>query len=152
MKPSAMSVHMETSLIINIEGLNHRLTLEKARDLHEKLGQFISANAQSKETQKIKACVVEHFGLNAGTFSGRCRRETYAWPRMIAMFLSWEMRVSRITLTELGREFGRNHTTVMYNIRRIKELIEMYPEKRKDVEAIRAKLNGHVARKEQDKP
>lgn len=140
-----MSVKMETKLVVKIAGCTHKLTMEKANELYERIGAFIRGNAHcedAKLVRNIQACVVKHFGLNAHTFAGRYRHQTYAWPKMIAMFLARDL-TTRMSLSDIGNEFGRDHGTILYAIRQTANRIENEPAKRADVEAIRAKLNGN---------
>lgn len=139
-----MSVTMQSVLIVKIAGKSHRLTMEKARDLHSSLCKFLSGTVQTggaKRVREIQRCTIEHFGLTGEMFVSRARHECYAWPRFIAMSLAREM-VPELTLTEIGNEFGREHSLIRYAVKEVANRLTAYPEKRKDVDAIRAKLNG----------
>jgi chromosomal replication initiator protein len=147
--PSPMSVKMETMLVIRIAGTKHRLTLEKARDLHAMLSKYLAGNAQTEEAEKVKlvqACVIKHFGLNRQTFMSRAQDQTYSWPRQIAMYLARELAPT-LNLTEIGNEFCREHTTVSYGLKEVDARMSTNPKAKLEVEAIRAKLvnNGHTA-------
>lgn len=145
--PSPMSVKMETMLVVRVAGHTHRLTLEKARDLHTMLSKYLAGSAQTAEAEKIRrvqACVIEHFGLNRQTFMSRAQDQTYSWPRQIAMYLAREFAPT-LNLTEIGNEFCREHTTISYGLKEVNARMSTIPKAKQEVETIRAKLmtNGH---------
>jgi len=67
------------------------------------------------------------------------RAQAVVRPRHVAMYLAKQL-TSR-SLPEIGRKFGkRDHTTVMYAIRRIEELRPKDPALDEDVEQLRRSL------------
>ncbi len=139
----AMSVRMETVLVIKIAGHTHRLTLEKARDLNAMLSKYLSGNAQSEEARKVKSIqehVVKHFGLHPDTFASTARDDGYSWPRHIAMFLSREM-VPAITTTELANCFCRERSTIQYALKSVANRMAESAKHKNEVEAMRREIS-----------
>ena len=73
----------------------------------------------------IKKCVAKHFKTDISDFNSKRKTHSIAWPRQIAMFLSTEL--TDMSLPEIGREFERDHSTVVHAREKIKEEIEKDP-------------------------
>ncbi|MDR0291457.1 MAG: chromosomal replication initiator protein DnaA [Elusimicrobium sp.] len=73
----------------------------------------------------IKKCVAKHFKIDISDFNSKRKTHSIAWPRQIAMFLSTEL--TDMSLPEIGREFERDHSTVVHAREKIKEEIEKDP-------------------------
>jgi chromosomal replication initiator protein len=72
---------------------------------------------------------------------GPKRLRIYARPRQVAMYLCKQM-TSR-SLPEIGRHFGRrDHTTVMYGVKRIEELKVQDGQIAEDLELLRRTLES----------
>lgn len=76
-------------------------------------------------THTIKKCVAKHFKIDISDFNSKRKTHSIAWPRQIAMFLSTEL--TDMSLPEIGREFERDHSTVVHAREKIKEEIEKDP-------------------------
>jgi chromosomal replication initiator protein len=83
---------------------------------------------------KIIAASARHFGVATTEILGASRFQTIAMARHVAMYLSRETRAS---FPEIGRAFGRDHTTVMNACRKVAGFLELNATTRADVEAIR---------------
>ena len=71
--------------------------------------------------ERIQKTVCEEFGLTLNDMVSKRRAQIVARPRQIAMSLCKSL--TRKSLPEIGRKFGgRDHTTVIHAIKRIKEL------------------------------
>lgn len=66
--------------------------------------------------REIIADVSERHGLTTEEILGPSRARRCAWPRHEAWALIWEQ--GRLSTTEIGRRFNRDHTTVLIGIRR----------------------------------
>ena len=63
--------------------------------------------------------VAEHFGLTPNDLKGKKRTQNIVFSRQLAMYIGREM--TDYSTTELGQDFGgRDHTTVMHSIDKIK--------------------------------
>ncbi|MDE0391514.1 MAG: chromosomal replication initiator protein DnaA [Rhodospirillales bacterium] len=71
--------------------------------------------------EEIQRRVAAHYNIKPAELSSSRRAQAVVRPRHVAMYLAKQL-TSR-SLPEIGRKFGkRDHTTVMYAIRRIEEL------------------------------
>ena len=58
-------------------------------------------------------------------FNSKRKTQSVAWPRQIAMFLTTEM--TDLSLPEIGREFNRDHSTVVHARDLVHEKINQDP-------------------------
>lgn len=77
----------------------------------------------------ILRVVAAQSGLTLDEMRGPSRQRRYAYPRILAYHLSRTM--TDASLTKIGREMRRDHTSVLYGVRR-------YPEKRQKSERLAA--------------
>ena len=73
----------------------------------------------------IKKIVGKHFNVKIEDFSSKKKNQTIAWPRQIAMYLTNTM--TDLSLPEIGREFNRDHSTVVHARDLVKEKINTDP-------------------------
>ncbi len=89
----------------------------------------------------IHRAVIDHFKISKAELLSTRRHRSIARPRQIAMFLAKEMTTR--SLPEIGRRFGgKDHTTVLYAVRRIKTLMKDDSELMRVVEILRRSLGG----------
>lgn len=62
----------------------------------------------------IQNAVCQYYGIPINRMLCHRRSRVWARPRQVAMYLAWEM--TDCTLTQIGRAFNRDHTTVMHAI------------------------------------
>lgn len=65
------------------------------------------------------------FGIAHADLMGRGRARHFARPRQIAMWLC--RRCTPCSFPELGRVFGRDHTTVMHGVEQVERLMAAEP-------------------------
>lgn len=73
----------------------------------------------------IKKIVGKHFKIDITDFTSKRKTQSVAWPRQIAMFLCTEL--TDMSLPEIGREFNRDHSTVVHARDLVKEKIKTDP-------------------------
>ena len=73
----------------------------------------------------IKKIVGKHFNIKMEDFNSKRKTQSIAWPRQIAMFLTNEL--TDLSLPEIGREFNRDHSTVVHARDLVKETIGKDP-------------------------
>ncbi len=73
----------------------------------------------------IKKVVGKHFKLNLEDFESKRKTQSVAWPRQIAMFLCTEL--TDMSQPEIGREFKRDHSTVVHARDLVKEKVKNDP-------------------------
>ena len=89
--------------------------------------------------EEIQRRVAAHYNIKPAEMSSNRRAQAVVRPRHVAMYLAKQL-TSR-SLPEIGRKFGkRDHTTVMYAIRRIEELRPKDAALDEDVELLRQSL------------
>jgi chromosomal replication initiator protein len=84
----------------------------------------------------VQDIVAERFGLTRGQLLGRRRLPHIVRGRHIAMLLCLEM-LPGASLPQVGRWFGRDHTTVLHARDAMCRKIAVYPEFAEQVEELR---------------
>ena len=69
----------------------------------------------------VKAVVAEKFNIEIKDLNSKKKTETITGPRQIAMYLSCELTF--LPLQEIGRNFDRDHSTVVYARNKIRKMI-----------------------------
>ncbi|CAM4065800.1 chromosomal replication initiator protein DnaA [Palleronia rufa] len=88
---------------------------------------------------EIQRAVADHFAIRFADLVGPKRNRVYARPRQVAMYLAKEMTDK--SLPEIARKFGgRDHTTIMYGIRKIGEMAADDAALLEDIEILRKAL------------
>lgn len=89
----------------------------------------------------IKELVCAAFNVPAIEMVSQRRARAVARPRQVAMLLAYELTPR--SLPQIGRHFGgRDHTTVMYAIKRVKELAVSDPDFGERVARLREELSA----------
>ncbi len=86
---------------------------------------LVSTQDKSVNVNVIKKIVGKHFNIKMEDFNSKRKTQSVAWPRQIAMFLTTEL--TDLSLPEIGREFNRDHSTVVHARDVVKEKIETDP-------------------------
>ncbi|WP_298677036.1 chromosomal replication initiator protein DnaA [uncultured Lentibacter sp.] len=114
------------------------ITLELAQDC---LADVLRDSERKISVEEIQRKVSEHYSIRLSDMIGPKRVRTYARPRQIAMFLCKQL-TSR-SLPEIGRCFGgRDHTTIMYGVRKIDDLRMHDGQLAEDIEILRRMLEA----------
>jgi chromosomal replication initiator protein len=93
------------------------ITAELVREtLHD-----LSGDPRAVTVADIQAVVAEAFGVSVAEIRSARRSQQYVRPRQIAMYLARELTDS--SLPRIGDGFCRDHTTVLYAVRRVTERI-----------------------------
>lgn len=85
-------------------------TIPIARELLGDL--LVSEQDKAVSVNSIKKIVGKHCSIRMEDFNSKRKTQSVAWPRQIAMFLTTEM--TDLSLPEIGREFNRDHSTVVH--------------------------------------
>ncbi len=87
------------------------------------LHDLVRSNSRVLEIPQIQKKVAEYYNIKLSDMRGTRRVQSIARPRQIAMYLSKQL--TDFSLPEIGRNFGgKDHTTVMYAVRKIEELLQ----------------------------
>lgn len=97
------------------------------------------------EPKEIVNHVAEFYKVPTERLIGRDRSRAIAFPRQVAMYLL--RREADISLPQIGKELGgRDHTTVIYAIDKINEMLDNGDERlRKELVQIRQRLHSPIA-------
>lgn len=87
----------------------------------------------------IATAVARAYDLRLGDLLPRDKHRSLAWPRQVAMTLTYELtgHSSRSVAQLFGRE---DHGTVLHACRRVHNLMDVEPKTRLEVEQIKARL------------
>ena len=86
---------------------------------------LITGKDASVNVNSIKKIVGKHFNIKMEDFNSKRKTQSVAWPRQIAMFLTTDL--TDLSLPEIGREFNRDHSTVVHARDTVKEKINTDP-------------------------
>ncbi len=117
---------------------NKPITLQLA---HESLRHLIKARPAPTRiaTQDILDRVCEHYNVRLSDLLSQRRTKNLAFPRHVAMYLAKEL--TQLTLSEIGSFFGgRDHSTVLHAINKIKGLRLKEPDLRSEIERFEIQL------------
>ena len=119
-------------IVAHVALLGGAITLQMTEAvLHEALG----ATKQRITIADIQRRVAAHYDIKPLEMSSERRAKEVVRPRHVAMYLAKQLTTH--SLPEIGRKFGkRDHTTVMYAIRRIEELWPKDPALKDDLDTL----------------
>lgn len=130
-------------VMIRINDINHRLTIQEARTLYMMIGVIIGKKHSTQIIETTKQLVAAHFDLiNPHILKSKNRSEDIAYPRQLAYAIISDFNLSS---GEIGRAFNRDHGTVLYGVKKIrtspdKKVQQDYALLRKEVNDL---LKGH---------
>ena len=106
----------------SIHGVNATIPIAK-----EVLADIINMEQDkySVNINQIKKTVCKHFKVSVEDLNSKRKNNSIAWPRQVAMYLATEL--TSLSLPEIGREFNRDHATVIHAREKVKEEIEQNP-------------------------
>lgn len=86
----------------------------------EQLGPILAGQRTGLTLERIVAAVAAYFDLRPAQVLGKGRQRQLSRARQLAMYLG--RTHLNLSLPELGRAFGRDHTTVLSSVRKIESL------------------------------
>jgi len=91
--------------------------------------------------QKIVKIVANHYNLDATAVLGKSRKKELALARSVAMYLSYD--ITKLPQSSIGNEFsGRDHSTVIYSLEKIRSEMESDPEFKKTIQHLKDRITG----------
>jgi chromosomal replication initiator protein len=118
--------------------IGQEITLDMAQDC---LSDLLRSSDRRVTVEEIQRKVSEHFNIRLSDMLGPKRARNIARPRQIAMYLAKEL-TSR-SLPEIGRRFGgRDHTTILYGVRKVEEMRATDSQLAEDVDLLRRLLQS----------
>lgn len=102
---------------------NHILTGEDVsfENAKEVLNDIIISSEQKCNVEKIQKIVANHFSIKISDLSSKSRIKDIIIPRQIAIYLSKKLTSKNIS--EIGLKFNKNHSTIIYNIKKSEEAL-----------------------------
>jgi chromosomal replication initiator protein len=98
----------------------------------ETLKPTVNVHNRQITINNIQKQVARYYNIRLSDLLSKRRTRSLARPRQVAMYLSKELTDK--SLPEIGDEFaGRDHTTVLYAHKKVKELMDELPEMEEDV-------------------
>jgi len=114
------------------------INLDLAREI---LLPLIGNAGREISPDNIQKVVADHFGVKVSELRSDRKHKVIAMPRQVAMFLMREM--TRCSYPDIGQRFGgRDHTTVMYAVKKIEKNLSDDVSLRSTVDALRKKIEG----------
>ncbi len=137
-----------TSNIRQIEGVVHRLTAY--RDMLDDTININSVKRAIKDVTQLGVFVPtpetiisetgRYYGIDEEALQGRQRSKNTAIARHVSMYLI--RNLTSMSLEDIGQIFEKNHSTVLYSIRKVEDLIKTDPEMAAAVRDITSNLNA----------
>ncbi len=123
-------------LIANKVFGGEEISLEGAKSI---VGEYVNLSKNGAiSTAKIQKVVAEHFGIKTSSLSDANRQKNIAKARQIAMYLA--KTLTSDSLPKIGREFAKNHATVIYAVKSVQEMIEKDASFSKEIKVLEEKL------------
>lgn len=113
------------------------ITLDLANEALK--GYFVKTIVSKNKVEQVQQLVANHYNITVEDLKSKRRMASIAFPRQIAMY------ICRTNLQEsfpkIGIEFGgKDHTTVMHSVDKIKKQMQKQPELKDEIEKIIQKI------------
>ena len=117
--------------------------MEGAGEITERIIDKALGNAREERPSihpdDVLRTVCDYYNVKPTQLRGTRRDALFVKPRQICMYLLKEDL--KITLVEIGNLLGgRDHTTIMHGVEKIRELKELNPQLQQEVNAIKSML------------
>ena len=115
---------------------NSEITLALAE---RAIGDLERSNDKIITVDYIQYAVANYYNLDQKDFKAQRKTSDIAFPRQIAMYLSKQL--TGLSLKEIGKEFGgKDHSTVIYAIKKVEEEIKLNPNTKTIVDNIKKSI------------
>jgi chromosomal replication initiator protein len=111
-----------TKIVAYSDLVRREITLDVVK---EQLSYLNKTKPENVSIDRIIKAVAEAFNISSSDIRGRKRTKNIAWPRQIAMYIINHM--CEYSMNEIGNEFGKDHTTVIYAIQKVEDSIKSNP-------------------------
>lgn len=89
----------------------------------------------------IQRVVADYFNISTNDLTGKKRNKNITLARQVAQYLSREM--TECSTTEIGEEFGRDHSTVMHSCEKIENMIHFDSSLDEVLKILKKKIKEH---------
>lgn len=124
-----------TKIVAYSDLIRREVTLDVAK---EQLSYLTATKQDNVSIDRIIKAVAEYFNISSSDIRGRKRTKNIAWPRQIAMYII--NHLGEYSMNEIGNEFGKDHTTVIYAIQKVEDSIKSNPTLEPVIQKIEASL------------
>ncbi len=104
------------------------------------LGDLINHQNKIIDIIDIQKTVCHYFGISVSSLVSKKRTKDLVYPRQLAMYLSKEL--TNLSLTEIGINFKRDHTTIIHAYQKTKTLLQSNQTTQEDYKNLKIKLNS----------
>ncbi len=102
-------------------------------------GYFVNTVISKNKIEQVQQIVAKNYNINVDDLKSKRRIATVAFPRQVAMYIC--RTYLEESLPKIGNEFGgKDHTTVMHSVDKIKKQISIQPDLQNEIDKIIAKL------------
>lgn len=108
-----------------------RVTIEAVKDI---LRSQLSRGGEPVDPEQLMKACAEAFRVSVSEVKGASRAQQIARARQSAMYLT--RRILNMSYPEIGRRFGRDHSTVMTAVKRVPELMAKDTDFRRLIETL----------------
>ena len=127
-----------TRLLAHADLIKREITIEQAQDI---LSDLLRQSEKKLTIDEIMKKTCEHYNLRMSDMTSARRSRSVARPRQMAMYLA--KKLTPRSYPEIGRMFGgKDHTTVLYAVRKIEELMAADPQLAEDAQLLQRKLES----------
>jgi len=131
------------TLIAYTELMGKPITPEIAQERLKSV--FFAPRQANLSIENITRVVADYFSLTPNDLKGKKKTQNIVFPRQLAMYIGREM--TDYSTTELGQEFGgRDHTTVMHSIDKIKDKLLTDPSLESTIDIIKQNIKEFSAK------
>jgi chromosomal replication initiator protein len=109
----------------------HDMTVDLAQDV---LAGLWGEDEKTITIEHIQAKASAFFGLRLADMRAKDRTHAVAFPRQIAMYLARQL--THASLAEVGRAFGKDHTTVLHAVDKIQTRLQEDPKFQKTIDTL----------------
>ncbi len=125
-------------LIAHADVLKCEINIETTQEL---LKDILRASNTRISVEEIQKHVASKYNIRVSDLHSARRAKAIARPRQIAMYLC--KMLTQHSFPDIGRKFGgRDHTTIMYGVRKIEELVKTDVFLKADIDVITSALKG----------
>ena len=126
-----------TRVIAHSTLVGRSMTIELAKDV---LKDLLRSCDRFVTVEEIQRHVANYYSLRFTDLTSGKRLKNIAWARQVAMFLAKDLTTK--SLQEIGRTFGgRDHTTVLYGVRKVTEMLSKDAKTNEDIDLLRRMLH-----------
>lgn len=128
------------SVIIGLKAKSNLRRLAPDQEMVNEVIANLIGQHQNLTPETIRDFVATQFKLSGDDLSSKSRKKTFAFPRQISMYFA--RKYTEKGLSEIGKAFNRDHSTVVHSIRVITDAINEQGSIRGQVELLDKKFNS----------